>query len=87
MGLGHGTVLVLGGGLVELVVLSLLDLIRLPDPDKLGLVTKLPIPSGFVDLLGLRLLLFLIIPFLLLRFLLCNFFLIFLNRPTYSLGA
>jgi hypothetical protein len=37
VGLGLGSVLVLGDGLVELVVLTLLDIVSLPGPD--GLVT------------------------------------------------
>ena len=77
--LGHGAALVLGDELIDLVVIPLLDLIRLPGPYRLGLVTRLQIPSGFLNFLGFRLLLFL--PF---RFFLCNFILI---RPLYSLGA
>ena len=41
VGLGHGAVLVLGDGFVELVILILLNVIRLPGPDGLGRVAQL----------------------------------------------
>ena len=61
MGLGLGAVLVLGDGFVELVVLILLIVIRLPGPDGLGRVAQLPIPGCLLNLLCLGFLLFLII--------------------------
>ena len=52
---------------------------RLQGPDRLGLIAQLPFPGGFVDLLGLELLLLVVLGlvFLLLRRL---FFLFILNR-------
>ena len=61
VGLGHGAVLVLGDGFVELVILILLNVIRLPGPDGLGRVVQLPIPGCLLNLLCLGFLLFLII--------------------------
>ena len=61
VGLGHGAVLVLGDGFVELVILILLNVIRLPGPDGLGRVAQLPIPGCLLNLLCLGFLLFLII--------------------------
>ncbi len=50
MNLSKGSALVLRNGLVELVILALLNLGRLAGPDRLRLVAQLPIPSGFVNL-------------------------------------
>ena len=61
VGLGHGAVLVLGDGFVELVILILLNVIRLPGPDGLGRVAQLPIPGCLLNLLCLGFLFFLII--------------------------
>ena len=59
MGLGHGAVLVLGDGFVELVIL--IHPTRLPGPDGLGRVVQLPIPGCLLNLLCLWFLVFLII--------------------------
>ena len=56
MGLGHGA----GDRFVELVILILLNVIRLPGPDGLGRVAQLPIPGCLLNLLCLGFLLFLI---------------------------
>ena len=61
MGLGHGAVLVLGDGFVELIILILLNVIRLPGPDWLGRIAQLPIPGCLLNLLCLWFLVFLII--------------------------
>ena len=61
MGLGHWSVLVLGDRLVELFILSFLDLLRLSGPNWLRLIAQFPVPCGFVHLLCLWLLLFLLL--------------------------
>ena len=57
VGLGHGA----GDRFVELVILILLNVIRLPGPDGLGLIAQLPVPGGLLNLLGLGLLLLLLV--------------------------
>merc|ERR1712192_8835 len=61
VGLCHWSILVLGDRLVELFILSILDLLWLSSPDWLGLIAQLPVPGGFVHFLRLWLFLFLLL--------------------------